>query len=177
MWGETVALFAGDAQAAYAEAVNQAKKHYYTSPARGEPIVIANTFTKANEAIAVGLGTAFKAVPPQGGDVVLIANAPDGQVTHYLLGAFGNAPAGETSFQVRVPPHINRVFIFSEYPDLAGQNYIEKSDKVFFTNNWDDIVEMIQASNDGMQKVGVYPSADIQYSLADGAECKENVVG
>ena len=177
VWGETAALFAGDVKAAYAEAVNQAKTHYYTSPAQGEHIVIANTFTKANEAIAVGLGTAFKAVPPQGGDVVLIANAPEGQVTHYLLGTFGNAPAGEMSFQVRVPAHINRVFIFSEYPDVAGHNYIENSDKVFFTSNWDDMLEMIQASNDGMQKVAVYPSADIQYSLADGAEGKENVVG
>jgi nickel-dependent lactate racemase len=165
MWGETVALFAGDVKGAYAEAVNEAKKHYYTSPAQGEKIVIANTFTKANEAIAVGLGTAFKAVPPQGGDVVLIANAPDGQVTHYLLGTFGNEPAGEMSFQVRIPPQINRVFIFSDYPDVAGQNYIEKSDKVFFSNHWKDIVGMIQASKNGMQKVAVYPSADIQYSI------------
>jgi len=177
MWGETVSLFAGDFKGAYAEAVSEAKKHYYTSPAQEEHIVIANTFTKANEAIAVGLGTAFKAVSPQGGDVVLIANAPDGQVIHYLLGAFGNAPAGEVSFQVRVPPHINRVFIFSEYPDVAGRNYIEKSDKVFFTNDWDDMLEMVQASKDGMQKVAVYPSADIQYSLAHGAERKEKVVG
>ena len=144
MWGETVALFSGDPQATYAEAVSEAKKHYYTPPAQGENIVIANTFTKANEAIAVGLGTAFKALGPQGGDVVLIANAPDGQVTHYLLGAFGNTPAGEMSFQVRVPPHINRVCIFSEYTDVAGQNYIEKSDKISFTNNWDDVLEMLQ---------------------------------
>jgi nickel-dependent lactate racemase len=164
MWGETVALFSGDPQATYAEAVSEAKKHYHTPPAQGENIVIANTFTKANEAIAVGLSAAFKAAHPQGGDVVLIANAPDGQVTHYLLGAFGNAPAGEMSFQVRVPPHINRVCIFSEYPDVAGQNYIEKSDKVFFTNKWDDVLEMLQGSEGSVQRVAVYPSADIQYS-------------
>jgi nickel-dependent lactate racemase len=164
MWGETVALFAGDPQAAYAEAVREAKKHYHTLPAQGEKIVIANTFTKANEAIAVGLGAAFKAVHPQGGDVVLIANAPDGQVTHYLLGAFGNTPAGEMSFQVRVPPHINRVCIFSEYTDMAGRNYIEKSDKVSFTNNWDDVLKMLQCSEVSIQRVAVYPSADIQYT-------------
>jgi nickel-dependent lactate racemase len=165
MWGETVALFAGDPEAAYAEAVSEAKKHYDTRRAQGEKIVIANTFTKANEAIAVGLGAAFKTAYPQGGDVVLIANAPDGQVTHYLLGAFGNAPAGEMSFQVRVPAHINRVCIFSEYTDVAGQNYIEKSDKVFFTDNWDKVIKTLQASNDPAPKVAVYPSADIQYSV------------
>ena len=164
-WGETVALFAGDPLPAYAAAVRSAKKHYHTRRAQGENIVIANTFTKANEAIAVGLGAAFKAAYPQGGDVVLIANAPDGQVTHYLLGAFGNAPAGEMSFQVRVPPHINRVCIFSEYTDVAGRNYIEKSDKVFFTNNWDDILERLHDQNSTSQRVAVYPSADIQYSI------------
>ena len=164
MWGETVALFAGDPQAAYAEAVRSAKKNYHTRRAQGENIVIANTFTKANEAIAVGLGAAFKATYPQGGDVVLIANAPDGQVTHYLLGAFGNAPAGEMSFRVRVPTHINRVCIFSEYTDVAGQNYIEKSDRVYFTSNWDEVLKTLQASNTRTSKVAVYPSADIQYS-------------
>jgi len=49
-------------------------------------------------------------------------------------------------------------FTFSEYPDLSGQNYLGKSDKVFFTNNRDDILEMIQASKDGMQKVGFIPA-------------------
>ena len=166
MWGETVALFVGDPQGAYAEAVREAKEHYHTPPAQGENIVIANTFTKANEAIAVGLSAAFKAVHPQGGDVVLIANAPDGQVTHYLLGTFGNAPAGEMSFQVKVPSHINRVCIFSEYTDVAGQNYIEKSDKVSFINSWDDVLEMLQGPIDSVKRVAVYPSADIQYSTS-----------
>ncbi len=110
------------------------------------------------------MGAAFKAACPQGGDVVLIANAPDGQVTHYLLGAFGNAPAGEMSFQVRVPPHINRVCIFSEYTDVAGQNYIEKSDRVYFTSNWDDVLKMLHGSRDSVQTVAIYPSADIHYS-------------
>jgi hypothetical protein len=165
LWGETVALFAGDPKAAYAEAVSEAKKHYNTPRAQGEKTIIANTFTKANEAIAVGLGAAFKAAYPQGGDVVLIANAPDGQVTHYLLGAFGNAPSGELSFQVKVPAHIDRVCIFSEYTDLAGRNYVEKSDKVFFTDTWDEVIKTLLAANGRDPQVAVYPSADIQYSI------------
>jgi hypothetical protein len=78
---------------------------------------------------------------------------------------------------VTLPPHINRVFIFSEYPDVAGQHYIEKSDKVFFSNNWDDILRMIQISKEGMQRVAVYPSADIQYSIAPEIKSKQNDVG
>jgi hypothetical protein len=164
MRGETVSIFAGSLEPAYAAAVSEAKSHYRTPEPKGESIVIANTFTKANEAIAVGLGTAFRAANPQGGDVILIANAPDGQVIHYLLGTFGRKTAGETSFQVKVPPHVNRVCIFSEYPDVTGRDYIEESDKVLFVNKWDDVLEIFKSSAGADTKVAVYPSADIQYS-------------
>lgn len=84
-WGETAAIFAGALIPAYAAAVQEAKAHYLTPRAEDKDIVIANTFAKANEA-ATGLMTAFPAVSSRGGDVVLICNAPEGQVTHYLLG-------------------------------------------------------------------------------------------
>jgi nickel-dependent lactate racemase len=164
MRGETVSIFAGSLEPAYAAAVSEAKSHYRTPEPKGESIVIANTFTKANEAIAVGLGTAFRAANPQGGDVILIANSPDGQVIHYLLGTFGRKTAGETSFQAMVPPHVNRVCIFSEYPDVTGRDYIEESDKVLFVDKWDDVLEIFKSSAGADMKVAVYPSADIQYS-------------
>lgn len=164
MWGETVAIFAGALIPTYAAAVSEAKSHYLTPEAKGEHIVIANTFTKANEAIAVGLSTAFSATSPQGGDIVLIANAPDGQVTHYLMGTFGKKVTGELGFRVRVPQHVNRVCIFSEYPDVTGRGYIEESDKVLFMDKWDDVLETFQDQGSTDVKVAVYPSADIQYN-------------
>jgi hypothetical protein len=164
LWGETVSIFTGALIPTYTAAVSEAKSHYFTRGARGESIVIANTFAKANEAIAVGLGTAFRATNPHGGDVILIANAPDGQVTHYLMGTFGRPTAGKLGFRVKVPQHVNRVCIFSEYPDVTGRDYIEESDKVFFTNTWDDVLEMFKNSGGTNTKVAVYPSADIQYN-------------
>jgi len=164
MWGETVSIFAGALIPTYAVAVSEAKSHYHTPEAKGESMVIANTFVKANEAIAVGLGTAFRATSPQGGDVVLIVNAPDGQVTHYLMGPFGKGTAGDLRFRARVPRHVNRLCIFSKYPDVTGRDYLEESDKVLFTNKWDDVLETFQHSGGTGTKVAVYPSADIQYN-------------
>jgi nickel-dependent lactate racemase len=164
MWGETVSIFAGALIPTYAAAVSEAKSHYHTPEAKGESIVIANTFAKANEAIMIGLGTAFRATSPQGGEVVLIANAPDGQITHYLMGAFGRETAGELRLRAGVPGHVNRVCIFSEYPDVTGRGYIEESDKVLFMNKWDDILETLQDSSCTDVKVAVYPNADIQYT-------------
>ena len=96
--GETVYLYAGALKPTYEGALDMAVKHYFTQKTRGESIIIANTFAKADEAIIIGLHTAFTAVDPvKGGDVVLIMNAPDGQVIHYLMGTFGKRTAGRQS--------------------------------------------------------------------------------
>ncbi len=163
MWGETVAVFAGALKPAYQEAVKAAKAHYLMTRPVEEDIVIANTFTKANESIMVGLNTAFSAVKDDGGDVVLIANAPDGQVTHYLLGTFGKTTRGNIDMIIKIPERIRHVIIYSEYPDIAGRAYIEKSDKVMFTDSWDEVIAALQKSNPAEAKVAVLPHAEIQY--------------
>ena len=163
MRGETVAIFAGALVPTYAATIDEAKSHYRTPKAKGENIVIANTFAKANEAIMVGLNNAFRAIRPDGGDVVLMADAPDGQVTHYLMGPFGKTTAGTLRSLARVPRYVNHVIIYSEYPDVAGRSYIEESDKVLFMNNWDAVLGALQEFNGAEAKVAVYPNADIQW--------------
>jgi nickel-dependent lactate racemase len=163
MWGETTAIFAGALGPAYAAAVDQARAHYRTPRTKDESIVICNTFAKANEGIMIGLDTAFNALNGRSGDAVVIANAPDGQVTHYLMGPFGQTSAGALRLQVRIPQHVNHVIIYSEYPDLAGRGYVEESDKVLFMNNWSQVVSALRESHGDKAKVAVYPNAEIQY--------------
>ena len=161
--GETTAIYAGAPKPAYDAALEEAAAHYRTPKSQGETIIIANTFAKANEAILVGLGTAFAAIGPEGGDVVLIANAPDGQVTHYLMGWFGRTEGGAMGVRARIPEHVRHVIIYSEYLDLAGRRYVEESDKVQFMGNWDDVVRVLQGFQVDKARVAVYPAADIQY--------------
>ena len=161
--GETVAVFAGALIPTFAAAVSEAKSHYVTPRSKGEEIIIANTFAKASEAIAVGLNTAYGAASPEGSDVVLIANAPDGQVTHYLMGTFGRNTAGALGMRAPVPRHINHVYVFSEYPDVAGRDYIEESERVLFMDRWDQVLAALQGSVGNKVSVAVYPGADIQY--------------
>jgi nickel-dependent lactate racemase len=163
MWGETTAIFADALEPAYAAAIDQARAHYRTPRTKDENIVICNTFAKANEAIMIGLDTAFNALNNRSGDVVMIANAPDGQVTHYLMGPFGHTSAGALRVQVRIPHHVNHVIIYSEYPDLAGRSYVEESDKVLFMNDWAQVVQKLREFHRDKAKVAVYPNAEIQY--------------
>jgi nickel-dependent lactate racemase len=160
--GETVALFAGKPRLAYAAALEEAKKHYLTPAAAASDIVIANTFAKANEAVS-GLLVAFPSVSRQGGDVVLIADAPEGQATHYLMGPFGNAIAGKLKLQMKVPPNIERLIIFSRYPELAARNYLEDTDRVIMLDDWAEVLKLLNQSRGKQAKVAVYPNDDIQY--------------
>jgi nickel-dependent lactate racemase len=163
MWGETTAIFAGALGPTYAAAIDRAKSHYRTRRTEDENIVIANTFAKANEGVMIGLDTAASALNGRGGDVVVIANAPDGQVTHYLMGPFGQTSAGALRLLVRIPQHVNHAIVYSEYPDLAGQGYVEKSDKVLFMNEWSQVVQALREFHGDKAKVAVYPNAEIQY--------------
>ncbi len=161
-WGETTAIFSGALEPSYAAAVQAAKSHYLTPHAESKDVVIANTFAKANEGF-IGASIAYRSVAP-GGDVVLIANAPDGQVTHYLLGTFGNTSFAPLRQGARVPPYVNRLIVFSEYPDLASRSWFGESDKVVFLHRWNEVLKAL-SSHEADTKVAVYPNAEIQYCI------------
>ncbi len=162
MWGETAVLFAGAPTPTYAAALEEAGKNYLTEAARDQDIVIANTFAKANEAIT-GLLAAFPSVRKEGGDVVLIANAPEGQMTHYLMGPFGNEIGGHLQLQMKPPPNVNRLILFSEYPELSSKRFLEDSDKVVMALDWREVLELLGENHKSGARVAVYPSSDIQY--------------
>jgi lactate racemase len=161
-WGETAAIYAGAPGPAYAAALRDAGKHYLTTLAGDSEIVIANTFAKASEAIS-GLLVAFPSVSRNGGDVVLVANAPEGQATHYLMGPFGNTIGGQLRLRLKLPPHVNRVIIFSEYPELASKNFLEDTERVVMLDDWEEVLKLLRKSHGPRAKVAVYPNADIQY--------------
>lgn len=162
MRGETVAIFAGALKPTYAAAVQEAKTHYLTPRVEGKDIVIANTFAKANEAW-IGLPVAYTGLRPEGGDIVLIGNTPEGQVTHYLLGPFGETIWGPLRRERKIPPQVNRLIVYTEYPDLASRVWFGTGDKTLFLHRWDNVLQALQEVHGKDAKVVVYPNAEIQY--------------
>jgi nickel-dependent lactate racemase len=161
-WGETAGVFAGALKPAYAEAVKAAKNHYLTPKIIDNDIVIANAFSKANEGF-VGTNVANASVGKQGGDVVMIVNAPEGQVVHYLLGPFGKKEFGPEHQYSRVPERVKRMIIYNEYPDLAGRGWYAESEKVVFVYKWEEVLKLLESDYPSAAKVGVYPNSEIQY--------------
>jgi len=98
-----------------------------------------------------------------GGDLVLICNAPQGQVVHYLFGCWSETLGGHLGkIQVPIPSHINHLIVYTEYPDIPGLGYFEQPDKVLMMTNWDDVLHTLQDLHRGNATVAVYPNADIQ---------------
>ena len=161
-WGETVALFAGALVPTYAAAIQAAKSHYLTPRLAGKDIVIANTFAKSNEAF-IGVNIAYSAVNRTGGDIVLITNAPDGQVTHYLMGNFGKTTVAPLKLPARLPRFVNHLIIYSEYPDLSGRGFFEESEKVLYLSDWAAVRRSLQEFHGAEATVAVFPSAELQY--------------
>ncbi len=163
MWGETVAVYAGALRPAYEEAVKEAKPHYLTPKLAGKDIAIANAFAKANEAW-IGQAITYPALKPEGGDVVVIANHPEVQVTHYLLGPFGETIWGPLRRERKIPSQVDRLIVYTEYPDLSSRCWFGGKDRALFLHRWDDVLKVLQEKNGDGATVAVYPNAEIQYS-------------
>jgi nickel-dependent lactate racemase len=162
LWGETVAIFAGEPVAAHAASVQEAKSHYLMPKAEDKDIVIANSYIKVTES-ATALATAVS-LSEKGGDLVLICNAPQGQVVHYLHGPWGKTIDG-SRLRLRFPihPNINHLIVYTEYPDISGLGFLEESDKILPMSNWDEVLQALQEFHRDSATVAVYPNADIPY--------------
>jgi len=159
MWGEITHIFNGKPQTTFAVGVAVAEKHYLSPRALEKAIVIANTYAKASEPHS-GITTAIPSVSRNGGDLVLICNAPEGQVVHFLFGAFGRMGR-----KFQLPNHINRLIIFSEYPYANLSSAFAPIEKVTQVSKWDKVLEILNNADYRRRNVpvAVYPNAEIQY--------------
>lgn len=161
-WGETVSIYAGAPQAAFEAALEEARWHYLTPPATDCDVVITNTFAKANEGEG-GSITGFPSIKKTGGDLVLISNAPEGHVTHYLLGNWGSLGSDGLRLVVQLPPQVERLIIFNEYMDHTAAGYFAPGERVLLLDKWDDVLRVLEERHGGAAKVAIYSSAEIQY--------------
>ncbi|HSW57358.1 MAG TPA: lactate racemase domain-containing protein [Dehalococcoidales bacterium] len=161
-YGETAAIFAGALNETSRLALQLAVNHYDTPEAKDNDIVIANTFAKVAECES-GLEIAFQALGAKGGDVVLVANSPDGHVAHYLGGVWGTANSSPLPLKVKFPAELNRLIILNEYPDRTILGYFSEPQKVDLVSNWNAVLDLLKLSHPGAASVAVYPNAEIQY--------------
>jgi nickel-dependent lactate racemase len=160
--GATSGVFAGDFIEQHKQAVAESKVLYALDPApKDKDVVIANAFAKPNEmpiAALVGL----LGLRGLRGTVVIIANAPEGQVIHYLLGRFGEEYGGRQYPVSSIPDIINPI-IQAPYFDRTFADWFSNPEVVTWTRDWDETLQVLKKSHGPGTRVGVVPSATMAY--------------
>jgi len=92
---------------------------------------------------------------------VVVDNAPDGQVIHYLFDNFGKSIGGGLFKPMILPPNIKPI-IYMEYPEAKLMGRFEKPEDILITNKWDEVISVMEKRHGKSPKVAVYPNSDTQ---------------
>jgi nickel-dependent lactate racemase len=160
--GQTTALFAGDFLQAHARAVELAKDHYATEPRPVDmDLVISNAFAKPNE-MSIGYVLGLTALREFTGTSVIIADAPEGQVVHYLLGRFGQKYGGR-QYPIALALPTTRLIIQAPHHDRTFGDWFANPQEITFTRQWSQTLEVLKECLPPRPRVAVIPTATMQY--------------
>jgi nickel-dependent lactate racemase len=151
-------VYAGD----FVQTQRKASKgvlHWHSTESPTEmDIVVANCYMRQNEP-QLGMWPAGFSVA-EGGTIVLLANEPDGEISHWIFGSHGkHIGASLWSGKPRSLGRAARLILYGENRD----RYLEKSfgsdASVTWIKNWDEVVEVLKTFHVGRPKVAVLPDA------------------
>lgn len=160
--GEITDLYAGDPLQAFEVGVKEARIHYGVQPCSGRDIVVANAYAKYNE-MAICMLLALAGVNMERGIVVLLVDAPEGQVCHYLMRSFGKDYGGECYVKRGAPPGGVKVIVCSRYPDPTMCDLFAAPGSVVVVREWEQVLEILEKEYPGEAAVAVIPDGTMQY--------------
>jgi lactate racemase len=160
---EVVDIFAGDVEASHNAAIQQARQHFAIPETTDNDIAIANAFCKSVEA-NFAMGAANRSVKKTGGSSVVIANSIIGQIGHYLFGAWGREHGGRLWHRMPLPPHINHLMYYSEFPEGRNRSRFAEADlsRVYFPSQWAEVIGRLMEWHGTKAKVAVFPDGTNQ---------------
>lgn len=160
--GEITSLFVGDPILEHQEGMNLAREIYATVPAKDMDIVVVNAYSKASEcAIAPFVG--IPSLKEEGGDLVIIANEPGGQVVHYLFGEFGKCGEGRLSLPQPLSAKVKRFIVLSPFKYHVGSCFSRDISSILWVKTWEEVLSLLTAEWGKRARVAIYPDGTIQY--------------
>ena len=166
--GAITNLYAGPFRATHQAGAEEGKEHYGVPYATGYDLVVANAYGKANES-AIALRIALMALKSQDGVVVLISDAPEGQVPHYVFRTWGTDYGGR---QYTPRPKgfakllMKKLVVLAPYPDRTGLDLISHVDDALFVKTWPECLALLEKEFPGEAKVAVVQDGTMQYMKA-----------
>ena len=167
---ELTALFVGDPVEEHVAGVKLARKHYATAMVNDADIVVANCYSKANE-MCLAPAVVSPLLSKRGGDMVLIAVTPEGQINHYFDRSFGKnfggrgwhatLPGGRS--RTNLPPNTKRLTIMAPYSDKTGGDWVAVYNSINWARTWTEVIQELKSRYGAKARIAIIPDATIQY--------------
>ena len=166
--GEIANLFAGEFKAVHTAGGEEGKEHYGIPYATGYDIAVCNAYGKANES-AIALLLSLMALKSDGtGTAVLIADAPEGQVPHYVMRCWGRDYGGR-HFEPKIQGQgligivMKELIVFAPHPDRTMLDLICHIDDAIIVKTWDEVLEILEKDYPEQARVCVIQDGTMQY--------------
>ncbi len=163
--GQITDIYAGPFRSTHYLGAQEAKEHYGLKNDGGYDLVITNAYGKANEA-AIALLLALMLLKPKEGMAVLIADAPEGQVPHYVMRAWGSTYGGR-HFVPKPKGVLQQLFkkliVLTPYPDRTCIDLICHPDDALMVKTWDEALAIIEKDAPEKIKVAVVQDGTMSY--------------
>ena len=163
---EIVDLYAGDVIEEYYAAVPVAQEIYRTQRAVDKQLIICNANARSNEAtIAYQLATL--ACGADGAEIVMIDHSARGQVTHYLLGTFGEQAPGRL---FRNEPNreelVRRIICYMPYYVSTDSYFFGEREKQVVARTWGEVMALLKDYGPGT-KCSILVDGTMEYFALD----------
>lgn len=157
--GQIAELYAGHYDKNFTDNEQEIREFFRSRHIPDVDLAIANNYFKPTEPnVAIVQMGIVETVRP-GGDVILSYHSPQGCACHYVWGKWGDCGIGGALYrrQWRVPPTINRFFVFAKYQDKGtSSSYHFNEEGNIIADQWQDILDQLGPEP---RRVGVYKYA------------------
>lgn len=163
--GAITDIYAGPFRLTHQAGAEEAKVHYGVTSESNYDLVIANAYGKANEA-AIALLFSLRLLKPQDGVAVLIADAPEGQVPHYVMRAWGTEYGGR-HYTPRpkgfLRKFLKKLIVLAPYPDQTFLDLICHIDDALLVKTWPEALALLEKDLPEKAKVAVIQDGTMMY--------------
>ena len=98
--------------------------------------------------------------------MVLVSDAPEGQVPHYVMRAWGSDYGGR-HYQPKTKGFVGRLMkkliVLAPYPDRTSLDLICHPDDAVIVKTWPEALTILEEDFPVQAKVGVVPDGTMQY--------------
>ena len=163
--GEITNLYAGPFRATHAAGGQEGKEHYGVAYTTGYDWVVSNAYGKANES-AIAFRIAMMLLKSKDGVVVLISDAPEGQVPHYVFRAWGTDYGGRQYISRPkgfTQPMMKKLVVMAPHPDRTSLDLFCHVDDAIIVKSWPECLDILEKDFPGAAKGAVVQDGTMQY--------------